>query len=343
LTPTQGRVRWARAAIAIGAVLLVLLLWGGRHWWNAEAADYRNNRLYRPMEAMGTTQLQDGARVLRLQITDARFARAAPLVPDHGKLMHLFAIREPGLDAFAHLHPTKRDRKTFDTRLPELPAGRYRLYGDITYETGFSDTVTTTVEIPEPPLAAGGVSGGTNSSIQDKDNSWHLGSQLNAEKARLECPLGQNYSMKWLAGERVVVNQPMQLRFAVQDLVGKAVELEPYLGMRGHLALRRDDGSVFTHLHPGGSASMAAMQLSTLRTEGKAPLRAAFGADDPLCELPVGTGAEEEWLREKVTNDRSVVSFPYAFPKAGTYRLWTQVKVKGEVLTGTFDVVVNDR
>ena len=34
------------------------------------------------------------------------------------------------------------------------------------------------------------------------------------------------------------------------------------------------------------------------------------------------------------------VSVPYQFPSAGQYRLWVQVKSKGKVLTGIFDVVV---
>jgi hypothetical protein len=34
------------------------------------------------------------------------------------------------------------------------------------------------------------------------------------------------------------------------------------------------------------------------------------------------------------------ISFPYAFPKPGRYRLWTQVKIKGEILTGVYEVEV---
>jgi len=33
-------------------------------------------------------------------------------------------------------------------------------------------------------------------------------------------------------------------------------------------------------------------------------------------------------------------SFPYAFPRAGRYRLWVQVKRQGRILTGVFDTEV---
>ena len=144
--------------------------------------------------------------------------------------------------------------------------------------------------------------------------------------------------MTWLAPDRIVANQPVALRFTVRDADGRRVAPEPYLGMRGHLALRRDDGSVFTHLHPGGSASMAAMQLSVLRAEGKVPLTAAFGKNDPLCQLPAASPGEQAWLNGSTWTDG--VSFPYAFPKPGRYRLWVQVRVKGEVLTGVYDLEV---
>lgn len=327
----------ARAAVAAGAVLLVVLLWGGRSWWNSEAADYRSNRLYQPIEAVAQVRTNSGGRLLRLEITDTRFARSSPLVPDHGKLMHLFLIREPALDAFAHLHPVKLDRKTFETGLPDLPSGSYRLYADVTYETGYSDTVTTTVEIPEKP---GHENSGSRPESPDPDDSWRIGPATGDKPARNVSRLPAGHTMTWTPPERMVQNQPERLRFAVRDAEGLPVSLEPYLGMRGHLALRRDDGTVFTHLHPGGSASMAAMQLSVLRADGKLPLNAAFGGDDPICQLPAPTAGEQGWLGGTASAETGEVSFPYAFPQPGRYRLWVQVRIKGETMTGVFDMEV---
>jgi len=325
--------RWlARLAVVLGGVLLTLSVWGGKHWWDAEAADYRNNRVYKPMTAQGRVRSEGGKRVLMLEINDPKFARSSPLMPDHGKLMHLFLIREPGLEAFAHLHPIKRNRKTFESVLPALPAGSYRVYADITYETGFSDTLTTLVEIPETSSADLAATG------YDPDDSWRMAGPFGEKLGADEYVLSQQYMMKRISPHQYVVNQPVHLQFTVRDTNGVPVLLEPYLGMPGHLALRRDDGSVFTHLHPGGSASMAAMQLSVLRAEGRIVLDAAFGKDEPICKLPELSARDRQWLQGGASNDGATVSFPYAFPKPGRYRLWVQVRIKGEVLTGVYDV-----
>ena len=337
-TPTRRR-RWsARGAMVFTAVLLAFFLFGGKHWWDAEAADYRNNRLYHPMSVDTRVRIENGQRVLRLEINDSKFVRSPPLVPDHGKLMHLFLVREPQLDAFAHLHPAKQDRKTFETVLPDLPAGTYRLYADVTYETGMSDTLTNSVDIPQQSSA----NQFEVTPTRDADDSWRLASNLDSDSARRDCRLSSDYTMTWLAPGQFLVNQPLVLRFAVRTSDGQPVTLEPYLGMRGHLALLRNDGAVFTHLHPGGSSSMAAMQLAAFRAEGKLPLSAAFGGDDPICQLPAMSPGEQNWLRGNSDAGLSDVSFPYAFPKPGLYRLWAQVKVNGKVLTGVFDTEVSN-
>src|SRR5206468_11364123 len=102
------RRRWgARGAMVSAALLLVLLLWGGKRWLDAEAADYRDNRLDHALTPTTRVFAEDGQRVLRVEINDPKFARSPPLVPDHGKLMQQILVREPSLVPSGLLHPMK--------------------------------------------------------------------------------------------------------------------------------------------------------------------------------------------------------------------------------------------
>ena len=341
VVPSRKRIWGARAASVGAAVVVGLLLWRGKGWWDREASDYRLRRLYHPMAVSAEVVKENRGRVLRLYLTDENFQFTSPLMPDHGKLMHLFLAREPGLEAFAHLHPTRVDLKTFAVKLPALPGGRYQLYADVTYETGLADTFTTAVEIPED---AGPVEDGNQRSDSDPDDAWTLADKFETRPAgvsRTRSELSRDYTMEWLQDEGLVENRDAKMRFVIRDAEGRAVSPEPYMGMLGHLILRNADGSVFTHLHPGGSFSMAARQLFEMRAEGKAPLRVANSASDPVCTLPPLSEAQVEWLRANPLDADHAVSFPFAFPKAGLYRMWVQVKVDGRVLTGVFDAGVS--
>ncbi len=56
----------------------------------------------------------------------------------------------------------------------------------------------------------------------------------------------------------------MKLKFKIEDQDGKpAKDLEPYMGMAGHAEMVSSDWSVFAHIHPAGSVSMAALEMAS--------------------------------------------------------------------------------
>jgi hypothetical protein len=132
--------------------------------------------------------------------------------------------------------------------------------------------------------------------------------------------------MVWERGTQPLKSgQDLDLHFTVRDAAGNPAPLEPYMGMMSHAAIRRDDGSVFVHLHPVGSFSMASQQVFE-RDRGMAGMTGMSGMDHAahgMHHAPV-----------------SEVSFPYEFPRPGRYRMWVQVKTGGRVQTGVFDVEV---
>src|SRR5216683_4488198 len=65
----------------------------------------------------------------------------------------------------------------------------------------------------------------------------------------------------------IKASTPMHLKFKVEDQDGKpAQEIEPYMGMAGHAEVVSSDLSVFAHIHPAGSVSMAALELAHARS-----------------------------------------------------------------------------
>jgi len=315
-TSTPARRRVAVIATCVAAVVFLFLLVGENAWWGKARADSVAN-LFRPYRASAgvTAGGGGGARVLRLSIDDPAWRARGwrPLVPDHGKLAHPFAVREPAFDAFAHLHPAPLTERAFDSSFPDLPAGTYSVFADITDETGFAQTLTARARIPPASPAA------TTGVPSDPDDSWIGGRPVPpVVNAPAVSDLGGGLTMTWELGKDPVrAEREMSLAFLVRDAAGAPAALEPYMGMAAHAVVLRDDGSVFVHLHPMGTVSMASLQ----RFEGQAP-----------------EGANPHAMHHEVPDGK--VSFPYAFPKPGPYRLWVQVKTNGLVRTGVFDLLV---
>lgn len=287
---TPPALRTKSVVVMLGTSALVVGgLYVGSQWWGQEAANY-GRKVYKPLRLTATVRPD---RVLALQLSDPGWLplrKLDDLALDHDHLMHLYAIREPDLDAVFHLHPEQVQTGAFEMALPPMPAGRYKLFADIVHASGLGETPVGEMEISG--------SGGTPLS---GDNAGGM-----------VAPLEDGTRMVWVQGEsRVRAGEVQRFVFRIEDAAGKPLDdLEPYMGMAGHAAFVSRDFTRFAHIHPVGSAPMAALML-TDSMEG-------------MHEMP----------------NRAEVSFPYAFPAAGRYRIFVQMKREGRIETGAFDVDV---
>ena len=315
--------RRARLSTAIAVPVLALVLSGGATWWNAVDASYRRT-MYRPPSVAPTFVTTAGHRTLRIEIRDtSRFhAISTPIVPDHGKMMHLFLISYPGMEAFAHLHPAESDSLVFTGQVPWLAPGRYRLFGDVTTEAGMSVTVSTMLDLPD-----------TIGTIapSDSDDSWTHATSVPVAAPGAVAQLGGGYTMQWRGDSAIRAGTPVDLKFMVRDATGAVASLAPYMGMAAHAVVMRDDGSVFVHLHPMGTISAAAQQVFVLRDRGDTTSKGRL----TRAALDSAPGMAMSMRM------RGELSIPYEFPKPGRYRVWVQVEPPGRILTGVFDVDVH--
>lgn len=277
----RGRIAGALASgVVVGSVFL------GNWWWSAEASNY-SRYVYKPLEA--APAVIDGR--LRLTLRDPGWLRSRRLddfVPDHGHLLHLFVV-SPELDRFWHLHPRQDATGAFEQRLPDVPAGRYELFGDLVHRTGVSETVAASLEIA-----------GSGGPLTGDDSAF---------------PSPSAGRIVWVRDERPLVTRRLTMfTFRVEDSGGQpARDLELYMGMPGHAVFIRRDRQVFAHVHPSGSAPMAAMEIAAQSSAAHAHQDAALPA---------------------------TVSFPYGFPEPGDYRIFVQIKRGGRIETAAFDARV---
>ncbi|MGB0034476.1 MAG: hypothetical protein WBP79_03275 [Candidatus Acidiferrales bacterium] len=309
--------RGARIVMAITTLIVGVMLALGGWWWKAAAANRADLMIYKPPQLF--VSLIPGDRMLlRIDESPWHIRRAGTmgigLIPDHGHLMHLFLIRVPQMDRFYHLHPAEDKGGVFLDELPPIAAGQYQIFGDIVRETGFPDTLTAKMDIPETtgrPLAG--------------DDSEAVAPPLaEGSTDNMAADLSGGARMIWERDSGPLrSNQLLMFRFRVEDANGKpATDLEPYMGMAGHAEFVRSDLSVFAHVHPDGSAPMAAVQLADASFPGK------------TADVSAMTGMVMGPISYEVV-------FPYGFPKPGLYRIFVQVKRGGHVETGVFDAHVN--
>jgi hypothetical protein len=230
------------------------------------------------------------------------------LVPDHDHLMHLYLVREPGLDVVYHLHPEMKKAGVFQLALPSVPAGHYKLYADIVHQSGFPETLVTSLDLAEQhgrPLAGDDASAVTQ--------PWN---QSPASSTVFALPDG--YRMEWVKPAGTLsARTGISFTFRLVNDRGEAPsDMALYMGMLGHAAFVKTDGSVFAHIHPTGSVSMAAF----MKAQAEAPMDAMPGMD----------------MSSHPSSLPNQVSFPFGLPSAGRYRVFVQMKHGNTVETGVF-------
>jgi hypothetical protein len=207
------------------------------------------------------------------------------------------------MDRVYHLHPEMTGSGVFELKLPDVEAGEYRLYADVVHEDGFPETLVSEIALPGAhgvPLAG--------------DDAEGVAPPMNeVSTTTTSIALRDGYRMRWLNGTGPrKANRPELFKFELTDAQGNAPpDMALYMGMLGHAAFVKTDGSVFAHIHPNGSVAMAAFMMSGNAME--------MG---DIHHLP------------------NQVSFPYGFPQPGHYRIVVQMKHGATVETGIFDAQV---
>ncbi|MDR3711882.1 MAG: hypothetical protein P4L51_03635 [Puia sp.] len=302
-TMPPRRKRSKAVAFGIAALLSSLVLYGGNAWWEGAAKDYRKF-MFKPMHASYQViragdrpgERADGSHELLMTIDTFQARRRfwmPYLIPDHGKLMHMFLMRLPAMDAFAHIHPARLSNNQFVTRLPPLPKGKYLAFADIVYNSGFTETLKDTLEIAENLTDTANITGAgglppdpddayafalpndlVDNPFRGDNNSFVCGrpgtgvkmkdgSTMTLDLMNNDAPAGPVGGPSAPAPSSpgqtaLITGQLYTLHFSVFDDQRLPVRLEPYMGMMGHAAIVRNDGNIYVHIHPVGTYSMAA-------------------------------------------------------------------------------------
>jgi hypothetical protein len=318
--PNPANARKGRLAMLVSFAIIAGVLTAGKLWWDREVQIYQG-RIYKPINMRATLE---NASTLDLnlsepgwmqpehgKLTRILFTRKLDdLVPDHDHLMHLYVIRQPGLDVIYHLHPDLSQPDEFRLALPAIPPGDYKLYADVVHENGLPETLTAALHLP---------AGVTERARPLAGDDAHA-ETTPVGKAALgdSFLLPDGYRMHWInAATPIEARQGTEFRFELLTPNGtRPNDMALYMGMLGHAAFVKTDGTVFAHIHPNGTVSMSAFMLA----QGPHSM-ANMPMDDPT--IP------------------NQVAFPYGLPTPGTYRIFVQMKHGETVETGVFDATAH--
>jgi hypothetical protein len=209
--------------------------------------------------------------LLTLELSDGGTGLAVDdLSPHHEALLHLVLVDASGTD-FQHIHPARMDAGRYQINWTPQMAGAYTAYAEVTRHSSGAQVVARTFDVGGEAAAAAVPPGLGVREIGDLTVDVRAGGELRAGR---QAVLTVNVN---------VDGTPVR-------------DIEPWLGMAGHLIARSTDATVFSHIHAAEAAPPPGTLGSGMR----------YGPD---------------------------IRFVYTFPTAGSYYLWAQFQYRGQIVT----------
>jgi hypothetical protein len=203
------------------------------------------------------------------------------LVSHHEALMHLVVLDDTG--AFMqHVHPPRISPGRYSIVLTPDRPGRYSAYTEIERIASGTQVIIRDFEVAGAPVATPDPAPGPGP---------HMVEGLQVTLA---------------ANEPIRAGKQTTLSFSFQDAEGQPIQdLQPWLGMAGHMFARSTDQATFAHIHAAEAMAPA----------GVTGLGIRYGP---------------------------TIRFVYTFPQSGSYQVWAQFQHNGIILTIPATIVVQE-
>ncbi|TDC23032.1 hypothetical protein [Kribbella albertanoniae] len=202
---------------------------------------------------------------LVLSLTDGSSGRPADdLVAHHAALIHTVITSQAGRE-FRHVHPVRTAPGVLTVRLSVRTPGKHLLYAEFERADSGAQLVSGSFQVAGAQLPP-----------QAKDDG------VDVQVA--------------LSPRHVVAGRPVTIQAEVSANGRPVRDLQPWLGMAGHLVIRDASGNFFGHVH-----ELTSMAAQARRSATKAPLQ-----------------------DETVAREGPTLRFTYTFPAPGRYLVWVQ-------------------
>lgn len=195
------------------------------------------------------------------------------LVPHHEALIHLAVIDAEGA-FFAHSHPARVAPGRFTVALAPDRPGRYTAYVEVARQDSSVQVIARDFQV------GGSAPGTTPPAAPGLGTRAAGGMQVNVTSTTTPIKAGKQTT----------------LTFSFSAGGTAVADLQPWLGMAGHLIARSADGAIYGHIHA----------LGPMAPGGLASTGVSYGPD---------------------------VRFVYTFPQPGRYQLWGQFRRADTIVT----------